>query len=67
MNIIHNPILLTMDLYKIDVETLAASCGVPMRTMYRYITGEAIPQVHIAIRIAQSLNVSLDEIMMVWQ
>ena len=67
MNIIHNPILLTMDVYKIDAETLALSCGVPVRTMYRYITGEVVPPVNIAIRIAESLNVKLEEILMVWQ
>lgn len=51
-----------LDNAEISVRWLSLRCGISVRSLYRYINGERIPDLLSARKIAESLDVEVDDI-----
>lgn len=51
-----------IDEEEISVRWLSLRCGVSVRSLYRYINEERIPDLLIASKIAESLGVGIEDI-----
>lgn len=51
-----------MEDYNINVPTLHRKTGIPLTTLYDWVNGRVIPNVETAKKVAEELNVFIDDI-----